>query len=73
MKSFFDELLGKEVEEWIIGLIALRWLWKVSQKAKDRRIKRRAIERALNPPPPPNIYGNADFVDRSRAKKQGWI
>jgi hypothetical protein len=73
LKSFFDELLGKEVEEWIIGLIALRWLWKAAQKAKDRRIKRRAIERALNPPPPPNIYGNEAFADRGRAKKGGWL
>jgi hypothetical protein len=73
LKSFFDELLGKEVEEWIIGLIALRWLWKVSQKAKDRRIKRKAIERALNPPPPLNIYGNAGFADRDRAKKGSWL
>jgi hypothetical protein len=73
LKSFFDDLLGKEIEEWIMGLIALRWLWKVSQNAKDRRIKRKAIERALNPPMPRNIHGDAGFVDRNRAKRQGWI
>ena len=73
LKSFFDELLGKEIEGWIVGLIALRWLWKASQRAKDRRIKRKAIERALNPPMPRNIHGDAGFVEQSRAKKQGWI
>jgi hypothetical protein len=73
LKAFFDDLIGEEAEEGIIALIALRWLWKASQKAKDRRIRRKAIERALNPPPPPNIYGDAGFADRGRAKKGGWL
>lgn len=73
LKAFFDDLIGEEAEEGIIALIALRWMWKASQKAKDRRIRRKAIERALNPPMPPNIHGDAGFVDRNRAKRQGWI